>query len=117
MGKGDYSNAKSCVAHGVPKPKIGGSESDIYVEFKNHEADMAKKIAKMEETREKMTGKIPKPAILKETEAQMTVQVNLKMPLKILELLLFNPSMTISELAEKINKSRSTTKRAVHRLP
>ena len=37
---------KACVAYGAPEPKIGGSESDIYVEFKNHEADMAEKLAK-----------------------------------------------------------------------
>ena len=45
-GRGIIQMQKACVAHGVPKPKIGGSESDIYVEFKNHEVDMAKKIAK-----------------------------------------------------------------------
>ena len=67
-----------------------------------------------------MSRKAQTPAILKEIEAQMTGQMSLKMnlktPLKILELLLFNPSITIPELAQKIDKPRSKTKRAVHRL-
>ena len=45
-GRGIIQMQKACVAYGAPEPKIGGSESDIYVEFKNHEADMAKKLAK-----------------------------------------------------------------------
>ena len=45
-GRGIIQMQKACIAYGVPEPKIGGSESDIYVEFKNHDADMAKKLGK-----------------------------------------------------------------------
>ena len=105
-GRGIIQMQKACVAYGAPEPKIGGSESHIYVEFKNHDADMAKKLAKkpvLEETREKTPLKTP-------------LELTLKTPVKILKTLAENPNITIPELAKVIDRSASATKRAVRRL-
>ena len=103
-GRGIIQMQKACKAHGVPKPKIGGSESDIYVEFKNHEEDMAKKIA--EETQK--TGE--------KTPMKTHIETPMKTHMKILEILFLNPNMTIPELAQKINKSESAVWRSIQKL-
>ena len=126
--------------------KLSSSASDIYVEFKNHEVDRAKKQAQKrdqmdlkttqkttqkmdlkmtQKTKSQKTRKKPlktrdlKKIIPQKTEQmtqKMTQKTDLKTDLKILKLLVLNPNMTISELEKKINKSNRTITRAIHRL-
>ena len=88
-GRGIIQMKKACLAYGAPEPKIGGSISDIYVEFKNHEADMAKKLAQEEELKKTskmdLKTKNPKPRkkplksrVLKEIKPQKTMKTDLK---------------------------------------
>ncbi|MDE0518064.1 MAG: winged helix-turn-helix transcriptional regulator [Bdellovibrionales bacterium] len=89
---------KACVVYGAPEPKIGGSESHIHVEFKNHEADMAEKLAKK--------------AVLQDTGEK----THMKTHMKILEILSSNPDITITELARQIDKSESAVWRVIQKL-
>ncbi len=97
-GRGIIQMQKACVAYGAPEPKIGGSESHIHVEFKNHEADMAEKLAKK--------------AVLE----KMPLKTPLKTPERILSLLAMNRNMTVTELMQQIDKSESAIKRAIKKL-
>ena len=83
---------KACLAHGVSKPKIGGSESDIYVEFKNHEEDMAKEI-ETQKTRKKTREKT------REKTGEKTGE-------KLLNLISAKPTITIQELSNEIGITR-----------
>ena len=82
-----------CRASGVPGPKIRGSKTDICLEFKNHEADMRKKLGR--KSKEKGT-------------PDVTMKMTIKMTMKILEILSVNPKSTIPELERQIAKSEST---------
>jgi len=97
-GRGIIQMQKACVAYGAPEPKIGGSESHIHVEFKNHEVEMAEKLAKK--------------AILEKTP----LKTPLKTPEKILSLLAMNEYMTVTELMQQMDKSESAIKRAIKKL-
>ncbi|MCY4513504.1 MAG: winged helix-turn-helix transcriptional regulator [Bdellovibrionales bacterium] len=97
-GRGIIQMQKACVAYGAPEPKIGGSESDIYVEFKNHDADMAEKLTK------------------KDISEETPLKTPLKTPERILSLLAMNRNMTVSELMQQMDKSESAIKRAIKKL-
>ena len=112
-GRGIRKMKEDCKAHDVPGPKIWGYTTDICIEFKNHEADMRKKLAKSDQDfsvsvnrqkiREKMTPKMtPKPA-LKTTE-------------KVFFFLAKNQNMTVPELIYQTGKSTRTIKRAIKKL-
>ena len=90
-----------CRASGVPGPKIRGSKTDICLEFKNHEADMRKKL-------ERKAGEKGAPDV--------TMKMTMKMTMKILEILSVNPKATIPELARQIAKSESTVWRIIKKL-
>ena len=101
-GRGIIEMQKACVAYGAPEPKIRGSESHIQVEFKNHDADMAEKLAKK--------------AVLQDTGGKTPLKTHMKTHMKILEILSSNPDITIAELARYIDKSESAVWRAIQKL-
>ena len=107
-GRGIEKMIEGCKAHGVPEPVFRGEPTGLWVQFKNHDADMKKELEKKKnmviiKSKRKVTLKTP-------------LKVTLKTPLKILEMLTENPDMTIPELARGINKSKSAVKRAVRKL-
>ena len=93
-GRGIEKMITACKTYGVPEPVFRGETDGLWVEFKNHDAEMRKKLQKTE--------------VLEKTP--------IKTPIKILEILALNLNMTISELAQKIDKSESATWRAVRNL-
>ena len=93
-GTGIAKMKEDCENHGVPKPKIFGSKTDICVEFKNHEADIEKAVDK---------GKTP-------------MKTPIETPIEIIKILAINSSITIPELADEIGKSESATWRAIKKL-
>ena len=107
-GRGIEKMIEGCKAHGVPEPVFRGEPTGLWVQFKNHDADMKKELEKEKNT---ATVKSKRKVTLK-----TPLKVTLKTPLKILEMLTENPDMTIPELARKINKSKSAVKRAVRKL-
>ena len=101
----------------------GGETTGLWVEFKNHDAEMRKKLQKTEvsaKTPLKTPMKPSEMAVLQEIRDQMTQKMALKttqkMALKTLELLILNPKITISELAQKTDKSERTVKRMLQKL-
>ena len=103
-GRGIIQMQKACVAYGAPEPKIGGSESHIHVEFKNHEAEMAEKLAKkavLQETREKTREKTEKTREKTREKTEKTREKIEKTREKILHLIFTDPKITMKELAQE----------------
>ena len=104
-GRGIIQMQKACVAYGAPEPKIGGSESHIHVEFKNHEADMAEKLAKkavLQETGEETRDKTREETEKTREETEKTREETEKTREKILNLISASPTITMKELALEI---------------
>ena len=105
----------ACKTHGVPELVFRGETTGLWVEFKNHDAEMRKKLQKTEDLEKTPIETPMKPSevtILKEIEDQMA----LKVTLKVLELLILNPKMILPELAQQIDKSERTVKRMLKKL-
>ncbi len=139
-GRGIEKMIEGCKAHGVPKPVFRGEPTGLWVQFKNHDADMREKLEKEKhkanvKSKQKAPPKTPLKAPLKaspktplkappkmtlKAPLKMTLKTPLKTPpkmtLKILEMLTENPDMTIPKLAQKINKSESAIKRSIRKL-
>ena len=92
-GRGIEKMIEGCKAHGTLQPVFRMEETGLQVQFKNHDADMRRKLEKM--------------------NTKMNTEMNTEMNTKILEILRLNPNMTIPELGKQISKSKSTVWRAV----
>ena len=114
-GRGIEKMITVCKKHGVSKPIFSGETTGLWVEFKNHDAEMRKKL---EETKilEKNPLKTKEIGILKEIEKRMSLKMSVKVSVKMLELLILNPKITIPKLAKEIDKSERTVNRILKKL-
>ena len=135
-GRGVEKMITACKTYGVPEPVFRGETDGLWVEFKNHDTEMRRKLQKtevLEKTPPKTPPKPPKtlpktpPKPLKtlpktppktplKTPSKTPPKTPLKTPTKILSLLALNKHMTITELMQDIGKSKSAVKRAIQKL-
>ena len=138
-GRGIEKMKTACKNYGVPEPVFQGETTGLWVEFKNHDSEMRKKlqktkvlektpiethmkpseIATLQAIKDQMSLKMSQKMSLKMSQKmsqKMSLKMSQKMSLKTLELLILNPKMTILELAQQVDKSGRTVKRILHKL-
>ena len=86
-----------------------GETTGLWVEFKNHDAEMRKKLQKT-----KVLEKTPIETTI-ETPMKTTMK-NQKTHMKILETIALNPNITIPALAKQFDRSESAVWRSIQKL-
>ena len=125
-GRGIEKMIIACRSHKKPEPVFRGETNGLWVEFKNHDIEIKKKLRKnnsLEKDEQKVTIETPmetkklrKINSLKKAKQRMTIEMLKETPREVLEKLSLSPNITVSELAKEMNKSKSATWRVIQNL-